>query len=75
MQYMSAEPLPETNSNISSNSSTNSLHGTNAEQNDRCCGKHGICSHEVLRNGEIDANLSESPNKFMRKVLHVFHFF
>lgn len=73
-QYMSAEPLPETDSNSSTDSSTNSMHGTNTEQNDRCCGKHGICSHEVLRNGEIDADLSASPNKFMRKVIYCIFF-
>lgn len=35
------------------------------EQLERCCGKHGICSHEVLLNGEAD---SQIQNKLMRKV-------
>ncbi|CAK9183470.1 unnamed protein product [Ilex paraguariensis] len=35
------------------------------EQSERCCGKHGICSHEVLRDGESDSNPIQ--NKIVRK--------
>lgn len=38
-----------------------------AEQSEKCCGKHGICSHEVLRDGEIDSDAKEAHNKFSRK--------
>ncbi|XP_034687558.1 NAD(H) kinase 1 isoform X3 [Vitis riparia] len=37
------------------------------KQSERCCGKHGICSHEVLHNGEIDSDTEMVNNKFMRK--------
>ncbi|KAJ4977743.1 hypothetical protein NE237_008523 [Protea cynaroides] len=26
------------------------------DQSERCCGKHGICSHEVLKDGEAESN-------------------
>ncbi|CAN4089808.1 unnamed protein product [Withania somnifera] len=35
------------------------------EKSDRCCGEHGICSHEVLRDGEHDHDVV--PNKMIRK--------
>ncbi|KAK9273793.1 hypothetical protein L1049_018603 [Liquidambar formosana] len=39
------------------------------EQSEKCCGKHGICSHEVLRDGETgsDSDSEATQNKFMRK--------
>ncbi|RVW18252.1 NAD(H) kinase 1 [Vitis vinifera] len=37
------------------------------KQSERCCGKHGIFSHEVLHNGEIDSDTEMVNNKFMRK--------
>lgn len=38
-----------------------------AEESLRCCGKNGICSHEVLRDGELDRNYSTVQSKIMRK--------
>lgn len=38
------------------------------KQSERCCGMHGIFSHEVLHNGEIDSDTEMVNNKFMRKV-------
>ncbi|XP_060197201.1 NAD(H) kinase 1 isoform X3 [Lycium barbarum] len=38
-----------------------------AEKSDRCCGEHGICSHQVLRDGEHDHDASVVPNKMIRK--------
>ena len=35
-------------------------------QNGRCCGMNGICTHEVLRNGEAT---SDSDRKIVRKVV------
>ncbi|KAG9457349.1 hypothetical protein H6P81_001857 [Aristolochia fimbriata] len=32
------------------------------EQSERCCGKEGICSHEVLRNGETDSESRVAQN-------------
>ncbi|CBI16350.3 NAD(H) kinase 1 isoform X2 [Vitis vinifera] len=37
------------------------------KQSERCCGMHGIFSHEVLHNGEIDSDTEMVNNKFMRK--------
>ncbi|XP_071910258.1 NAD(H) kinase 1-like isoform X2 [Coffea arabica] len=37
------------------------------EESLRCCGKNGICSHEVLRDGELDRNCSTVQSKIMRK--------
>ncbi|OIT33687.1 PREDICTED: NAD(H) kinase 1 [Nicotiana attenuata] len=37
------------------------------EQSERCCGENGICSHEVLRDGERDRDASAFPNKMIRK--------
>lgn len=39
-----------------------------AEQSDECCGKNGICTHEVLQDGEPDCNSTVGKNKMMRKV-------
>lgn len=39
-----------------------------AEEFQRCCGKNGICSHEVLRDGELDRNCNTIQSKMMRKV-------
>ncbi|XP_015875730.1 NAD(H) kinase 1 isoform X1 [Ziziphus jujuba] len=37
-------------------------------QPEYCCGRNGICSHEVLRDGEADSEPNFLPNnKFMRK--------
>lgn len=38
-------------------------------QFDKCCGEDGICSHEVLRDGETGSPSNLVHNKFMRKVL------
>ncbi|KAL5719869.1 NAD(+) kinase [Ranunculus cassubicifolius] len=37
------------------------------EKPEKCCGKHGICSHEVLRDGESDSGLKASQSKIRRK--------
>ncbi|KAK3026355.1 hypothetical protein RJ639_042652 [Escallonia herrerae] len=37
------------------------------EQSERCCGKNGICSHEVLRDGEPDFDSNAIQSKLMRK--------
>lgn len=37
------------------------------EKSDRCCGEHGICSHQVLRDREHDHDASVVPNKMTRK--------
>ncbi|KAK9125228.1 hypothetical protein Scep_014074 [Stephania cephalantha] len=37
------------------------------EQSEKCCGKHGICSHEVLRDGERDPGSKILHDKYMRK--------
>lgn len=39
-----------------------------AEKSERCCAENGICSHEVLRNGEPDCDTNVLPRKMMRKV-------
>ncbi|XP_031401369.1 NAD(H) kinase 1 [Punica granatum] len=41
-------------------------YATNA-QPERCCGKHGICSHEVLFDGEAGSQTGRIQNKMMRK--------
>ncbi|XP_042482306.1 probable NAD kinase 1 isoform X2 [Macadamia integrifolia] len=33
------------------------------DQSERCCGKHGICSHEVLKDGEAESNPMVVPKK------------
>ncbi|KAF6140757.1 hypothetical protein GIB67_035184 [Kingdonia uniflora] len=38
------------------------------EQLEKCCGKHGICSHEVLRDGETDFESKMNHNKIRKKV-------
>ncbi|XP_031100808.1 NAD(H) kinase 1 isoform X2 [Ipomoea triloba] len=38
-----------------------------AEKSERCCAENGICSHEVLRNGEPDCDTNVLPRKMMRK--------
>lgn len=38
------------------------------EKSDKCCGEHGICSHQVLRDGEHDHDATVVPNKMIRKV-------
>ncbi|THG05276.1 hypothetical protein TEA_011230 [Camellia sinensis var. sinensis] len=37
------------------------------EQSEVCCGENGICSHEVLRDGDPDSGLDVVQNRFMRK--------
>ncbi|XP_059625040.1 NAD(H) kinase 1 isoform X1 [Cornus florida] len=37
------------------------------EQSEKCCGKNGICSHEVLRDGEPDSISNVVEDRFMRK--------
>lgn len=34
-----------------------------------CCGENGICSHEVLQNGETEVGSKTMQFKFMRKVI------
>ncbi|CAH9070553.1 unnamed protein product [Cuscuta europaea] len=38
-----------------------------ADKSGRCCGENGICSDEVLRNGEAEYNTNVIPHKMMRK--------
>ncbi|PIA48334.1 hypothetical protein AQUCO_01400737v1 [Aquilegia coerulea] len=38
-----------------------------SERPEKCCGKNGICSHEVLRNGEMESNSNNVSNRFRRK--------
>ncbi|VFQ64001.1 unnamed protein product [Cuscuta campestris] len=37
------------------------------DKSERCCGENGICSHEVLRNGEPGYDTNVLPDKMMRK--------
>ncbi|XP_068660030.1 probable NAD kinase 1 isoform X1 [Aristolochia californica] len=37
-------------------SSYQSAYNQSGEQNERCCGKEGICSHEILRNGDTESD-------------------
>ncbi|XP_043691290.1 probable NAD kinase 1 isoform X2 [Telopea speciosissima] len=37
------------------------------DQSERCCGKHGICSHEVLKDGEAESNPMVVHNKIAKK--------
>ncbi|XP_057953649.1 NAD(H) kinase 1 isoform X1 [Malania oleifera] len=43
-----------------------SCHRAN-EQSEGCCGKHGICSHEVLRDGEADSGSEVVQHRIRRK--------
>ena len=38
------------------------------EQNEKCCGKHGICSHEILRDEDTDASSKLVGRRVARKV-------
>lgn len=38
------------------------------EQSEVCCGKHGLCSHEVLRDGDPDSDCNVAHNRMTRKV-------
>ncbi|KAI8526146.1 hypothetical protein RHMOL_Rhmol13G0286100 [Rhododendron molle] len=37
------------------------------KQSEVCCGKHGLCSHEVLRDGEPDSDCNVVQNRMTRK--------
>nr|XP_010938543.1 probable NAD kinase 1 [Elaeis guineensis] len=37
------------------------------EQNEKCCGKHGICSHEILRDEDTDASSKLVGRRVARK--------
>lgn len=38
------------------------------EQSERCCRKHGICSHEILQDEATDTNYKFAGRKVTRKV-------
>lgn len=38
------------------------------KQSEVCCGKHGLCSHEVLRDGDPDSDCNVAHNRMTRKV-------
>ncbi|KAH0987592.1 hypothetical protein GBA52_014769 [Prunus armeniaca] len=46
---------------------TENLASRSNEQSEQCCGSNGICSHEVLRDGDRDSASKVDPNKFARK--------
>ncbi|XP_034211129.1 NAD(H) kinase 1 isoform X2 [Prunus dulcis] len=46
---------------------TKNLASRSNEQSEQCCGSNGICSHEVLRDGDRDSASKVVPNKFARK--------
>jgi NAD+ kinase len=37
------------------------------KQSEVCCGKHGLCSHEVLRDGDPDSDCNVVQNRMTRK--------
>lgn len=39
------------------------------KQSEVCCGKHGLCSHEVLRDGDPDSDCNVVQNRMTRKVV------
>ena len=66
----SGESVGECNGERTGNSADQPvLSNQTHEQSDVCCGKNGICSHEVLRDGDTDSNFDVVQNKVMRKVL------
>ncbi|ONI13905.1 hypothetical protein PRUPE_4G254100 [Prunus persica] len=46
---------------------TENLASRSNEQSEQCCGSNGICSHEVLRDGDRDSASKVVPNKCARK--------
>nr|DAD29646.1 TPA_asm: hypothetical protein HUJ06_031114 [Nelumbo nucifera] len=46
---------------------SNMLENLTGDQPEKCCGKHGICSHEVLRDGEIESDSKVVPGRVTRK--------
>ncbi|KAE9462209.1 hypothetical protein C3L33_05877, partial [Rhododendron williamsianum] len=38
------------------------------KQSEVCCGKHGLCSHEVLRDGDPDSDCNVVQNRMTRKI-------
>ncbi|XP_057484109.1 NAD(H) kinase 1 isoform X2 [Actinidia eriantha] len=64
----SGESIGECNGERTGNSADQPvLSNQTHEQSDVCCGKNGICSHEVLRDGDTDSNSDVVQNKVMRK--------
>ena len=51
---------------------TDNLARISNDQTEQCCGSNGICSHEVLRDGECDSDSKLLLNKFARKVRCLF---
>ncbi|XP_020585772.1 putative NAD kinase 3 [Phalaenopsis equestris] len=43
------------------------VHDLLPEKSEQCCGKDGICSHEVLRDGALDANSNMARRMVTRK--------
>lgn len=41
------------------------------EQSERCCRKHGICSHEILQDESSDSSFKITGRKVARKVNHI----
>ncbi|GFZ20702.1 NAD kinase 1 [Actinidia rufa] len=65
----SGESIGECNGERTGNSADEPvLSNQTHEQSDVCCGKNGICSHEVLRDGDTDSNFDVVQNKVMRKI-------
>lgn len=44
------------------------VHNPTMEQSEKCCGKHGICSHEILRDEDTDASSKLAGRRVARKV-------
>lgn len=65
LAYVTEKPPRENNGN---DERAENLASQSNEQSEQCCGSNGICSHEVLRDGESDSASKVVPNKFTRKV-------
>lgn len=50
------------------------LTSQSGKQPENCCGVNGICSHEVLRDGEAGSYSKVVPNKLMKKVITYYFF-
>lgn len=44
------------------------LSNGSSELSEKCCGQNGICTHEVLQDGEPEVGSKTVQYKFMRKV-------
>lgn len=44
------------------------LSNEDGELSEMCCGQNGICTHEVLQDGETEVGSNTVQYKFMRKV-------